>query len=160
MTRVASTPCTTTARFIGTTDDVVECERCGKPDLRATVILELLDADGNGEGIAYYGSTCAARALTDRGERTTGARVLKAARAARARTLDAADLARERLANYGLPVDGEPTPAELERAALRFATWHSHARWAATADWTACVDEMLADARRCIAEAALLERAA
>ena len=49
-------------RVLGTTDDVTACELCGKPELRGTVILGALDADGNVEGEAYYGSSCAAKA--------------------------------------------------------------------------------------------------
>jgi len=49
-------------RVLGTTDDVTTCELCGKPELCGTVILGALDADGNVEGTAYYGSACAAKA--------------------------------------------------------------------------------------------------
>lgn len=50
-------------RVMGTTDDCTTCDRCGKPHLKNTIILGLLDADGNIEDVVYYGSTCARRAL-------------------------------------------------------------------------------------------------
>jgi hypothetical protein len=39
----------------GTTDDVTTCERCGREDLKSTVVLQ--DADG---ATAYLGTDCAA----------------------------------------------------------------------------------------------------
>lgn len=74
------------ARYIGITDECVVCQHCGKADLRATVVLEILGDDGTGEGITYYGSTCAARAL-GAGD---GASVRRAASAATVATLRAA----------------------------------------------------------------------
>lgn len=56
---------TTTAlayRVLGTTDDVTECECCGRADLKATVMLGILDADGNVEEVTYFGSSCGAKA--------------------------------------------------------------------------------------------------
>ena len=38
-------------RVRGTTDDVTTCQICGKPELRGTVVLDILDADGNTEDI-------------------------------------------------------------------------------------------------------------
>jgi len=49
-------------KVLGTTDEVTECEYCGRVDLKGTVVLALLDVDGNREGTAYYGTTCAAKA--------------------------------------------------------------------------------------------------
>lgn len=54
-------------RIKGTTDDVTTCDRCGKPELKGTVVLEALDADGNGDGIVYFGSTCAGRVFGRKG---------------------------------------------------------------------------------------------
>jgi len=51
----------TAYRVRGTTDDVTECQICGKPELKGTVILDILDADGNIEDITYAGTTCAGR---------------------------------------------------------------------------------------------------
>lgn len=50
-------------RVKGTTDDQTDCTRpsCGRTNLRKTVILEVLDADGNVEDVVYYGADCAAR---------------------------------------------------------------------------------------------------
>lgn len=43
-----------TIRVLGTTDEYLVCERCGRSDLKSTVVL---DIDGD---IAHYGSECAA----------------------------------------------------------------------------------------------------
>lgn len=90
-------------RYVGVTDECVTCEKCGKPNLRSTVVLGILDADGNTEDVTYYGSTCAARALTEiDGKRRTGKAVLQSARyAAEKLGREAADC-REVLARYGL----------------------------------------------------------
>lgn len=50
-------------RVIGTTDESTTCELCGKVELKATVMLVPLDADGNDDGDAcYFGTSCAAKA--------------------------------------------------------------------------------------------------
>lgn len=66
---MSSTENTATARFslVGVTGDVTACDCCGRDDLKKTVILGALDADGNVEDVVYYGSECAARALGRRG---------------------------------------------------------------------------------------------
>jgi hypothetical protein len=86
----------TSYRLHGITDDTDTCEICGKVELRRVVMLAALDADGNTEEIVYAGTTCAARALSKRGVRTTAAKVRDAAAAA-ARV---ADRAREFAAEF------------------------------------------------------------
>lgn len=49
-------------RVDGTTDEITTCDQCGKEDLRDTVIMVHLDADGNDDGTSYMGRDCAARA--------------------------------------------------------------------------------------------------
>jgi hypothetical protein len=49
-------------KVLGTTDDVTECEHCGRVDLKGTIRLGALGADGNVEGITYFGAVCGARA--------------------------------------------------------------------------------------------------
>lgn len=97
-------------RVLGTTNDVTECELCGRVELRGTVVMMPLDADGNDEGDpGYFGSACAARAAgwTVR-EVTAG--VKEAARAERERAAqerarkDAAD--RERTAERNAAIAG------------------------------------------------------
>ncbi|MFE7624295.1 hypothetical protein [Streptomyces sp. NPDC057509] len=47
----------------GTTDEVTDCELCGKAELKGTVVLATLDADGNEDGgLCYFGTSCAAKA--------------------------------------------------------------------------------------------------
>jgi hypothetical protein len=49
-------------RILGTTDDVTTCDCCGRENLKKTVALAALDADGNEIGTVYYGVDCAAKA--------------------------------------------------------------------------------------------------
>lgn len=50
-------------RVKGTTDDVTDCELCGKVELKGTVVLVPLDAEGNEDGeVCYFGTSCAAKA--------------------------------------------------------------------------------------------------
>lgn len=57
---------TTTAskvfRVKGTTDEVTECELCGRQELKGTIMLAELDADGTEMGLVYYGASCGAKA--------------------------------------------------------------------------------------------------
>lgn len=45
-------------KILGTTDDTTTCDCCGKTNLKKTVVL---DIDGS---VVFYGTDCAARALT------------------------------------------------------------------------------------------------
>ena len=108
-------------RMIGTTDDVIDCAKCGKLDLRMTVVLELLDAEGNSEGVTYFGSTCAAKVLAERGVRTTAAKVRDEAERAQAERWRAAKHAQERLDYYGLPAVGNADSTTWIAAVERFA---------------------------------------
>lgn len=64
---------------LGTTNDITTCEHCGRTDLKHTIVLDALDADGNRTGdISYYGATCGARAAGW----TTAAEFRKAAKTA------------------------------------------------------------------------------
>jgi hypothetical protein len=94
-----------TFRYIGVTDECIECQRCGKTDLKSTVILMILDAEGNDEEVTYYGSTCAARALAAKGMRVKGggAAILQAAYWRTEKLRQEAQEARQRLAKYGIP---------------------------------------------------------
>lgn len=70
-------------RFVrlGIDDEVVVCEKCGKTDLRCTVVLGVIDADGNIGSEVRYGRDCALRAL---GRRVTPAATKKIEQEARA----------------------------------------------------------------------------
>lgn len=52
----------TTYRVLGTTDEVTTCEICGREELKGTIVLGVLDADGNVEAEMYAGSSCGAKA--------------------------------------------------------------------------------------------------
>jgi len=45
----------------GFSDDVDQCEICGKPELKGTVRLVIVDLDGNEDGEVFAGIVCAAR---------------------------------------------------------------------------------------------------
>lgn len=134
-----------TYRVKGTTDDTTTCERCGKPNLRGTVVLSVLDADGNEESVAYFGSDCAAR-VTGRKAQA----IRDAAAAADRKLAGAMAVAREHLAVYG-PVEGD-----LRATAEVFFTRNPHMRTRCRA--SEVVAEMLAAARKTLTDAALLGR--
>jgi hypothetical protein len=153
---MATTTAAPAFRYLGTTDHMQECQRCGRVDLRATVALMLRDADGDTGEVVYYGSSCAARALGIRG----GSRaVLNNARVARDNTLLLAKMGRETLAHYGLPETGTPTLRELRAPLWKFVESHASASWmeGSTADTNrARLLECLAEWQRYIRDAALL----
>lgn len=148
-------------RYLGITDDCVTCQKCGKEELRSTVIIMPVDVDGNDEGDPeYYGSTCAARAL---GVRGGGKAVLSAARNAHLATLNEAVEARIMLDHYGLPHAGDPTEAELNRSVGLYADAHRNARWAPTTtitEWFAMVADMIGRKQTAITTAGHLTRVA
>ena len=45
-------------KFLGVSDDITTCEKCGKPNLKRTITIEL----DNGT-IVHYGCDCAARMI-------------------------------------------------------------------------------------------------
>ncbi len=63
------------ATMLGTSDEVLQCECCGKPDLKKTIVLTI----GEDSDPVYYGSTCAAWALKGRGIKIAGPKLQKLA---------------------------------------------------------------------------------
>ncbi|MFD8315939.1 hypothetical protein [Kitasatospora purpeofusca] len=49
-------------RIKGSTSDVTECDLCGRVELRGTVVMVDLDADGVEGEVHYFGTSCAAKA--------------------------------------------------------------------------------------------------
>lgn len=144
-------------RYLGTTDDVVDCERpgCTQVDLKSTVVLVPLDEGDEGEPV-YYGSTCAALVL---GVRGGGRAVRQAATGARLETLMAAHDAVRMLRYYGLPVAGEVDHDTLRRAVRIYVRSNSGvtARVAETGVKVPdMVMDMVARKRAAIAEAVLV----
>ncbi|MEU3618834.1 hypothetical protein ABZ725_41905 [Streptomyces sp. NPDC006872] len=76
-------------RVGGTTDQITTCELCGLEELKGTVQMIELDADGNDSLDHYYGSSCAAKAAG-----WTQKAVNMAARAADKAKKEAAEAAR------------------------------------------------------------------
>jgi hypothetical protein len=151
---MTATQTDTKHRYIGVTDECVQCQYCGKDDLKSTVVLAILDGDGNEEEITYYGSTCAARALSIRGG---GRAVLQAARWAQEKTAIQARDARGRLALYDWPETGDP---DARAIAAALPAWIERNRNFAQVNTLAACDRALRDARAydqaAIAEAALV----
>ncbi|MFC7979523.1 hypothetical protein ACFUT3_30360 [Streptomyces cinereoruber] len=77
-------------RVGGTTDQITECELCGKPELKGTVQMIELDADGNDFQDHYFGTSCAAKAAG-----WTQRDVKAGVKAAEAAKREAARIARE-----------------------------------------------------------------
>lgn len=156
---MATASITTKYRFVGITDECVICQRCGKPNLKSTVALSILDEEGNDFGdITYYGSTCAARALGETG-RGAAAKVLGLARAAHRQLVAEAFDARRMLAHYGLPEAGEPTVDQVRDAMRLYVQHHpSIHRWVQETGVgvRARVLDMLGRKRAALAEAAHL----
>lgn len=122
-----TTPAAPAFRYIGITDEVVNCAKCDKPNLKSTVVLALLDADGNVEDVTHYGSTCAARALAVRGG---GRKVLEQARAAHRETVGKAEWAREVFAVRRWVVDAPPAGLDLSVDAWKDRRrLHGHGSW-------------------------------
>ncbi|MER5200060.1 hypothetical protein ACWD3J_41940 [Streptomyces sp. NPDC002755] len=87
----------------GTVDDCDECGCCGRRGLKRTVALMPLDAEGNEDGsVVYYGTSCAATALS-----WTQGKVTDTARAAQAKRDQRDDFARRMLSIYA-PVEFAP----------------------------------------------------
>jgi hypothetical protein len=83
---------TTRFRVQGITDDVTTCECCGLTNLKRTVRLIQLDADGNDMEAVYYGTSCAAKAAG-----TTTTRIRRCAAAAESLVARATEWALESL---------------------------------------------------------------
>jgi hypothetical protein len=94
----------------GIVDDVTECGCCGRRGLKRTVAMMPLDADGNEDGTAedvvYYGTSCAADALS-----WTQGKVTDTARAAQAER-DQRDAYARRMLSIYAPVEFAPVRAK------------------------------------------------
>lgn len=105
----------TAYRVKGATDDVTACQRpgCPRDDLKMTVVLATLDADGNEQSLTYYGTDCAAKALrfTQTELKAKLRSVEAAARAARERQRTDATAREDEhfaawaVAKYGITID-------------------------------------------------------
>jgi len=138
MTTTQNTAGQATYRVRGTTDDVTTCQICGKPELCGTVILDILDADGNTEDVTYAGTTCAAKVT---GSKATS--IKNAAAAADYRRSRDLENARQQLSWW--------EPIEFDRKAILdlYFTGNPAARGLVNAPQR--VAEILRDARAVIA---------
>jgi len=69
-------------RILGTTEEHTTCWNCGREDLTKTVVMGVLDADGNVVAAEYMGTTCASHAAKmDQKDVTKEARAADTAKA-------------------------------------------------------------------------------
>jgi hypothetical protein len=101
-------------RACGTTDEITDCDHCGKSGLKSTVILRFLDAEGSDDGERYVGVTCAGKMLScGKANPKLATRILREAQAADRKRADAVEFSREHLAYY------EPFLAQGQGAYIR-----------------------------------------
>lgn len=139
---------TKTDRFelLGIVDDCDTCECCGRTGLKRTVVLAVLDADGNRDGEVYYGTACAARALG-----RTSAQVRNESEAFVGNLRNLAQTARDSLRYYGSAIHDE------HELAAAYAHAHRNAIWAhkmTAGEWRDQAVEMVERHRATLAEAA------
>ncbi len=88
-------------RAFGTTEDITDCWHCGKTDLRKTVKMRFLDADGNEYGETYIGTTCAAKLLSGgKVNAKLATKIMREAQAADLRKAEAVKFSRQMLAFF------------------------------------------------------------
>lgn len=129
-------------RVRGTTDDVTTCQICGKPELKGTVILDILDEDGNTEEVTYAGTTCAAKLA---GRKATAIRNDAAA----------ADYSRQRAIEHARQQLSWWEPIEGDRAAIRELYFKANPGARGQVNAPQRVAEILREAREVIAAGGL-----
>lgn len=136
--QIMTTTTATEYRVRGTTDDVTTCQICGKAELKGTVVLDILDADGNTEEITYAGVTCAAKVT---GRKATAVRNAAAA----------ADYDRQRVIEHARQVLSWWEPIEGDRAAIRELYFKANPDSRGHVNAPQRVAEILSEARAVIA---------
>jgi hypothetical protein len=137
--RVIQAPADAIYRVLGTTDDVTTCDLCGRRELRGTIVLAILDADGNPEGELYAGSTCGAKAAGRTG-RNAAVKLRDEADQLRREALSAANDARSMLAHYHWDV------LPITEVIAEFRKVHANAMWAPSrtdAEWAQMTGDMI-----------------
>jgi hypothetical protein len=131
----------------GIVDDITECGCCGRRGLKRTVAMMPLDADGNEDGTAedvvYYGTSCAADALS-----WTQGKVTDTARAAQAER-DQRDAYARRMLSIYAPVEFAPV-----RDKARVYYGRNHCQRDTGVKATEEVAKLLAEARATLADTA------
>lgn len=115
----------TTYRVLGTTDEVTTCEICGREELKGTIVLGVLDADGNVEAEMYAGSSCGAKAAGRTGRNAAG-KLRDEADAVTRKVKAEADDARKMREHYGWH------RRPFVEVVNEFRAAHYHAAWAAS----------------------------
>jgi len=102
---------TTASKYMikGLNDSETTCACCGRNDLKRVVWLTAIDADGNETTVEAYGTTCAARLLSPKGQ------------SSEARSLTSLAKAYEFVAKY---IDSEYTLDQItSTVGVRFNVW-------------------------------------
>lgn len=139
-------------RVLGTTDEVTTCEICGREELKGTIVLGVLDADGNVEAEMYAGSSCGAKAAGRKG-RNAAVKLRDEADAATRKIRDEADDARKMLEHY------QWDTVSFNRVVMAFRMAHMSAAWAARTtleQWQEMTRDMISRRESQIAAAAKL----
>lgn len=152
-----ATTATATYTILGTTDHITTCDHCGRTELKGTVALTRDDSTD----VIYMGSTCAARAITKSGRKTSAANVRDEAAAMRRYMLEDAAAARELLAHYGIDADTDSPVigSQLDAATVLYRAAHRDAVWAAAkseTQWRESVMGMVVRRRAQVAAARVL----
>ena len=124
----------------GTTDDETTCGHCGRSSLRKTVILGVLDADGNVEDDVYFGSDCAAT--------VTGRK-----QAAIKRDAERADYERTQQVKWAQGIIDAYGPVEGDKRATALLFFERNPKMRHRRRASVAVAEMLTDARAVLAGA-------
>ena len=82
-------------RIKGAWDEITTCGLCGKQGLKKTIIAEIVDGEGEGDGEIYVGSDCVAKLRTGRRDARAARKVEQEAAAANLRRANAVRFSRE-----------------------------------------------------------------
>lgn len=89
-----------TYKPVGTSDEILECDLCGKSNLRNTVVLAYIDAEGESEGERFVGRDCAAKLITGVKSVKAGNKIAREAEAAMRRRAEAVKNSKAMLAFF------------------------------------------------------------
>jgi hypothetical protein len=98
-------------RVLGTTDEFTTCDLRGRTNLKSTIALAMLDADGNETDVVYYGSDCGPGPSASH-------RVVARPRPPRSTTGPAWTRSCARSAATATPAGATPTAGSVQKASL------------------------------------------
>lgn len=128
---VTETPADPAYLVKGTTEDITDCDRCGRTNLKKTVIVATLDADGNEDDLIHVGTDCAATLvkLTEHEVRTEADAADRRERTRRQQDLEAQFQA-WMLAQHGVIIPTYIRPADVRKQVGPFPNLiHARMAW-------------------------------